>query len=103
MAVAVGAANGLMQGCRGRSPRRNKLIVSPFPTGEGGWGDRGHKSKLKAGLAGGKGGKPPFRHHSGRDSRRPPPLRPPPGTTAAGRANAAGGKPPRRVPAWKRL
>ena len=25
LAVAVGVANGLMQGCRGRSPRRNKL------------------------------------------------------------------------------
>ena len=49
MAETVSAANGLMQGCRGRSPRRNKLIVSPFPTGEGGRGDRGQKSKLKAG------------------------------------------------------
>ena len=49
MAETVSAANGLMQGCRGRSPRRNKLIVSPFPTGEGGRGDRGQESKLKAG------------------------------------------------------
>ena len=31
------------RGCRGRSPRRNKLLVSPFPTGEGGRGDRGQK------------------------------------------------------------
>ena len=37
------------RGCRGRSPRRNKLLVSPFPTGEGGRGDRGQKRKLKAG------------------------------------------------------
>ena len=43
MAGPVSAASSLMQGCRGRSPRRNKLLVSPFPTGEGGWGDRGQK------------------------------------------------------------
>ena len=24
-------------------------LVSPFPTGEGGWGDRGQENKLKAG------------------------------------------------------
>ena len=40
-AKSISAANGLMPGCRGRSPRRNKLIVSPFPAGEGGRGDRG--------------------------------------------------------------
>ena len=41
-AKSISAANGLMPGCRGRSPRRNKLIVSPFPAGEGGrGGDRG--------------------------------------------------------------
>ena len=39
----VNAVNGLMQGCRGRSPRRNKLLISPFPGGEGGWGDGGKK------------------------------------------------------------
>ena len=43
------AANGLMQGCRGRSPRRNKVKISPFPGGEGGRGDRGQKIKLTAG------------------------------------------------------
>ena len=32
-----------MPGCRGRSPRRNKLWVSPFPVGEGGRGDGGKK------------------------------------------------------------
>ena len=37
------AAGGLMPGCRGRSPRRNKLMVSPFPGGEGGRGDGGKK------------------------------------------------------------
>ena len=64
MAETVSVANGLMQGCRGRSPRRNKLIVSPFPTGEersasAGRGDRGQESKPKAGLAGEEKGKPP--------------------------------------------
>ena len=34
-------------------------LVSPFPAGEGGRGDRGQESKLKAGQAGGKKGKPP--------------------------------------------
>ena len=60
MAGAVRAANGLIPGCRGRSPRQNKLIVSPFPPGRGsgGWGQ---KSKLKSGLAGDKKGKPPCR------------------------------------------
>ena len=43
IAEAVSAVNGLMQGCRGRSPRRNKLLISPFPGGEGGWGDGGKK------------------------------------------------------------
>ena len=43
MAETVSAANGLMQGCRGRSPRQNKLKVSPFPGGEGGRGDGGRK------------------------------------------------------------
>ena len=56
---SVSAASGLVQGCRGRSPRRNKLLVTPFPAGEGGWGDRGQESKLKAGAAGDKQSKPP--------------------------------------------
>ena len=88
LAGAVSAASGLMQGCRGRSPRRNKLKISPFPPGRGsgGWGQ---ETKLKAGQAGGKEGKPPLRtpqrqgqpaikqastpcgHHSGKVSRQP--------------------------------
>ena len=36
-------------------------LVSPFPAGEGGWGDRGQESKLTAWSAGGKKGKPPRR------------------------------------------
>ena len=75
----VNAANGLMQGCRGRSPRRNKLLISPFPPGRGlgGWGQT---NKLKAGATGNQKGKPPS------------------GTTAAGIAGAAGGKPPLNFP-----
>ena len=34
-------------------------LVSPFPAGEGGRGDRGQESKLKAGSAGDKESKPP--------------------------------------------
>ena len=60
IAEAVSAANGLMPGCRGRSPRQNKLLVTPFPAGEGGWGgDRGQERKQKARSAGDKAGKPP--------------------------------------------
>ena len=46
MAGTVRVASGSVQGCRGRSPRQNKLIVSPFPGGEGGWGD-GAKKQAK--------------------------------------------------------
>ena len=47
-AGSVSAASGSVRECRGRSPRRNKLLVSPFPPGRGlgGWGK---ESKLKAG------------------------------------------------------
>ena len=38
MAGFISAASGSVQGCRGRSPRRNKLWGSPFPAGEGGSG-----------------------------------------------------------------
>ena len=43
-------------------------LISPFPTGEGGRGDRGQESKLKAGQAGNKEGTPPCGYHSGKDS-----------------------------------
>ena len=46
---------------RGGAPCIRKQKIPPFPTGEGGWGDRGQKSKLKAGAAGDKEGKPPRR------------------------------------------
>ena len=47
---------------RGEAPCIRKPKISPFPVGEGGRGDGGQESKLKAGLVGGC------------------PLRPPPGT-----------------------
>ena len=52
---------------RGEAPCIRKLKVSPFPLGRGsgGWGQ---KSKLKAGAAGGKEGKPPARHRQRRSS-----------------------------------
>ena len=64
----ISAAGGLMPGCRGRSPRRNKLWDSPFPPGRGsgGWGK---ERKLKAGLAGDCPPSPPAGHHSGKVSR----------------------------------
>ena len=43
LAGTISAAGGLMQGCRGRSPRRNKLKISPLPAGKGGRGDGGRK------------------------------------------------------------
>ena len=58
-----------MQGCRGRSPRQNKLKFSPLPAGKGGQGGWGKERKLKAGRVGNKEGTPPFRHHSGKVSR----------------------------------
>ena len=79
LAGTVSAASGLMQGRRGRSPRRNKLWGSPFPGGEGGWGDGGKKET------------------EGRDSRRQrrqaPPCAPPTPPAPA---------PPGTSPRWAR-
>ena len=63
------AARVQPRGCKGRSPLHEITLVSPFPPGRGlgGWGQ---KSKLKARQAGNKEGKPPFGHHSDRDSPR---------------------------------
>ena len=67
LAGTISAVDGSVQGCRGRSPRRNKLKVSPFPPGRGagGWGK---EIKPKARLAGDQPGKPSAGYHSGRDS-----------------------------------
>ena len=80
MAEAVSAANGLMQGCRGRSPRRNKLKISPFPGGEGGWGDGGRKSSYRQGRQATKTTAPPHKatRRQGRQAANkasPPPAR----------------------------
>ena len=92
LAGTISAVSGSGQGCRGRSPRRNKLWDSPFPPGRGagGWGK---ESKLKARLADDQPGKPPFGHRQ-----RPPPRRPagqttPSGTTVAGIAGKQKGAP----------
>ena len=52
-------------------------LVSPFPTGEGGRGDRGRKGKLTAWSAGDKEGKPPRRRQQrrGEQARRGKPPR----------------------------
>ena len=111
MASFVSAASGLMPGCRGRSPRRNKVKISPFPLGRGagGWGK---ENKLKAGLTGGKEGKPPCGcriSRGDRRQRRQAPLLvpgrqgqqatnraspPPPGTWTAATVSAASGLTP---------
>ena len=46
-------------------------LVSPFPAGEGGRGDRGQGSKLKAGQGGDKEGTFPAGYSGGKTSRRP--------------------------------
>ena len=69
-------------------------LVSPFPTGEdrsasAGGGIGGQKSKLKAGAAGDKEGKPPLgtaNAHRASNAGGTPPIE---SSTAAGRASAA--------------
>ena len=60
LARSVSAASGSVQGCRGRSPRRNKLLVSPFPRGEGGRGDGGDKANQRQGWQATKKARPPL-------------------------------------------
>ena len=60
LAGRASAASRSAPGCRGRSPRRNKVKVSPFPAGEGGRGDRGQKRKPKAGSAGNQNHRAPL-------------------------------------------
>ena len=52
--------------CKGRSPRQNKLIVSPFPGGEGGRGDGGRKANYRQGRQATKRASPPPGYYSGR-------------------------------------
>ena len=75
----ISAAGGSAQGCRGRSPRRNKLLGSPFPAGRG-EGGMGEKSKLKAGrasAAGGWGQQSKLKAGQGGNSNRQAPLQVP--------------------------
>ena len=83
VARSVSAAGGLMPGCRGRSPRRNKVIFSPFPAGRG-LGGIGERNQAK-GRIGGRGERQaPRGCRNGRGGRRPPPLPPRRGQRAAG-------------------
>ena len=66
------AARIQLRGCKGRSPLHKITLDSPFPSGEGGWGDRGQEKKLKVRSAGDKEGKP----HAGQRQRRFSPRRP---------------------------
>ena len=79
LARSVSAANGLMQGCRGRSPRRNKLLVSPFPGGEGGRGDGGSKANQRQGRRATKKARPPLGTAAARSADDQPGKPPPPG------------------------
>ena len=58
MAGRASAARVQPRGCKGRSPLHEITLVSPFPAGEGGRGNRGQESKLTAWSAGDKEGKP---------------------------------------------
>ena len=76
IAEAVSAANGLMQGRRGRSPRQNKHLGTPFPGGEersasAGWGDRGKKENKRQGQPVTKRASHPNGFWNGKVSRRP--------------------------------
>ena len=57
------------RGCKGRSPLHEITLVPPLPRRGRGQGDRGQKSKLKAGSAGDKQGKPSAGHRNGWSSR----------------------------------
>ena len=76
-------AAGSGAGMQGAKPLAQNNLKSPPSRREGGWGSilplrgRGQKSKLKAGLAGDKAGKPPCEHRSGKvGGRLPPPCAP---------------------------
>ena len=58
------------RGCKGRSPLHKKTKNLPLPAGKGA-GGIGAESKLKAGAAGDKQGKPPLRFRNGKVSRQP--------------------------------
>ena len=73
------------RGCKGRSPRQNKLKISPLPAGKGA-GGMGAKSKLKSGAAGNPKGKPPLWIPEWYGQPATSRASPPPGAPTAGRA-----------------
>ena len=79
LAGTISAAGGLMPGCRGRSPRQNKLLVPPLPAGKGAGGIGA--GKQAEGRVGGR--LPPFALRRA-PQRQGQPVRqgraPPPGT-----------------------
>ena len=104
-----GAARVQPRGCKGRSPLHKKTKNLPLPAGKGA-GGMGAESKLKAGAAGDKQGKPPLRipERQGQPttSRASPPITPAPHIPPAGRRqcgrNPAGRRDSRRTPARPR-
>ncbi len=110
-----GAARVQPRGCKGRSPLHKKTKNLPLPRrgralcerGSGGWGQQ---SKLQAGAAGNRKGKPPLRipERQGQPatSRASPPITPAPHIPPAGRRqcgqNPAGRRDSRRTRARPR-
>ena len=93
LAGTISAVGGSVQGCRGRSPRRNKLWGSPLPAGKGGRG-MGERKQAKGKVS---------RRPTGQATLWAPPTPADPatcrtshplGTTVAGIASAAGANHP---------
>ena len=96
----ISAANGLMQGCRGRSPRRNKLKNLPLPTGKGG-GGMGAGNQTKGRVGGRQSGQAPHRVPLTLAETATPGTSPPQGTTVA---ESSGNKKiplPQQIPEWQ--
>ena len=68
-------------GVPGAKPPAKYTLNPPFPTGEGGWGDRGQKRQLTAGQAGDKESPLPVGYPSGRSNKCRPGFSPRRGRT----------------------
>ena len=79
---------------RGEAPCMKITLLPPFPTGEGGWGDRGKENKLKAGGGGRQRRQAPLDFPQRQGEPVPRGFSPPLGTTVAGIASAARVQPP---------